>query len=32
MANVEVELVHGKAAETLNELGGVGALLYYIIH
>lgn len=32
MANVEIELVHGKAAETLINLGGVGALLYYIIH
>jgi hypothetical protein len=31
MSNVEIELIHGKAAETLNGLGGVGALMYYTI-
>ncbi|WP_087018253.1 hypothetical protein [Thaumasiovibrio subtropicus] len=31
LENVEVELVHGIAAETLREMGGVGAALYYVI-
>ncbi len=29
LANVEIELVHGDAAKRLNEMGRVGALLYY---
>ena len=31
LANVDVELVHGAAADELNSVGGVGAVLYYAI-
>ncbi len=31
LANVEIELVHGEAAERLKDMGGAGALLYYVI-
>ena len=31
LSNVEVELVHGPAADRLHSMGGVGAVLYYAI-